>query len=78
MGAISVRIPESLHEGLKAFSKKDKVSINQFIVNAIAEKMSARRTEDIIAERAKRGNRETFESILNSAPDVEPEEHDKL
>lgn len=45
MGAISVRIPESLHEGLKEFSKKDKVSINQFIVNAIAEKMSARRTE---------------------------------
>lgn len=78
MGAISVRIPESLHEGLKSFSKKDRVSINQFIVNAIAEKMSARRAEDIIAERAARGSRERFEAVLANAPDVEPEAHDKL
>ncbi len=78
MGAISVRIPESLHEGLKAFSKKDRVSINQFIVTAIAEKMSACRAEDIIAERAARGSRDRFEAVLKSAPDTEPEEHDRL
>jgi hypothetical protein len=35
MGAMSVRLPESVQSNLKEFSKVEGISINQFIVNAI-------------------------------------------
>lgn len=78
MGAMSVRFPKSLQEHLQEYSKKEGISINQFVINAVAEKMSAKHAEDIISQRAKFGSREKFLSVLNKAPDVEPDEHDKL
>lgn len=35
-------------------------------------------TEDYLEERARRGNRERFEAVLEKVPDVEPEERDRL
>lgn len=75
---MSVRFPESLQEHLREYSKKEGISINQFVINAVAEKMSAKHTEDIIAKRAKQGNRDKFLSTLNKAPDVEADEPDRL
>ncbi len=78
MSAISVRLPESLHEAIRELAERDNVSLNQFITIAIAEKVSALMTEDYLQERAKRGNRDRFESALFKVADVEPEEHDRL
>ncbi len=35
-------------------------------------------TENYLQERAKRGNREKYETILAKVPDVEPEAYDQL
>ena len=77
MSTISVRIPESLHKKVKEISQKDKVSINQFITSALAEKISALMTEEYLHERAKRGNRSKFEAALLQVPDAKPEEMDE-
>ena len=45
MSSLSVRLPESLHNSLREISKKDHVSINQFISSAVAEKITALETE---------------------------------
>ncbi len=78
MSTLSLRLPESLHEGVKKLAKQDNISINQFIATALAEKMSALATETYLAERAQRGNRKKFEDVLAKIPDIEPDEHDML
>lgn len=78
MSTISLRLPESLHQAVKALAKRDRVSVNQFIALALAEKVSALMTVDWLEERARRGDRERFERALAKVPDVEPEEADRL
>ena len=79
MSSISIRLPDSLHRTAIELSKKDNISINQFISTALAEKISALMTEDYLMKRANSApNREEFEKLLKKVPDIEPEEHDKF
>lgn len=78
MSTISLRLPESLHARVRLLSKKDRVSINQFIATAVAEKISALETEEYLQKRAKRATRKKFEEALTQVPDVEPEPCDRL
>ncbi len=41
MSTISLRLPESLHERVRAVAEREGVSINQLITIALAEKLSA-------------------------------------
>ena len=52
--------------------------MNQFIALAVAEKIAALQTVNYLEERAKRGSREKLLAVLAKAPDVEPEEWDRL
>ena len=58
MGAISVRLPDSLHQLVREMSVQDRVSLNQFIASAVAEKASAFNTEKYIGERAGRASKQ--------------------
>jgi hypothetical protein len=78
MNTISLSLPESLHKRVKELADKDRVSIDQFVISAIAEKIAAFMAEDYLEERAKRGSKQKFEQALAKVPDVEPEEYDKL
>ncbi len=78
MSTISLRLPNYLHKTIRELAKEEKVSINQFIVLAVAEKMSALMTEGYLEKRAARGDRANFEAAMAKVPDVEPEEYDKL
>lgn len=78
MSAISLRLPDSLHQQARKLAEKERVSINQLITLALAEKISALMTEDYLAERARRGNREKFLAAMANVPNVEPEEYDRL
>lgn len=78
MSAISLRLPDSLHEKVRELAKRENVSINQMITLALAEKISAIMTEEYLGERANRASREKFDRALSKVPDVEPEEGDRL
>lgn len=78
MSTLSIRLPESLHKGVKDAAQREGISINQFIALAVAEKLSAWNTEDYLKERAARASRERYEAALAQVPDVEPEEHDRI
>ena len=77
MSAISLRMPNSIHDRARLLSKRDNVSINQFVATAVAEKISAMETADYLAQRANRASREKFEAALAQVPDREPDEHDR-
>jgi predicted transcriptional regulator len=76
MSTLSIRIPESLHESLKVIAKKDRVSINQFIASAVAEKITALETEVYLSSRGERGTRDKYQSVLNKVQDREAEKRD--
>ena len=60
----AVRMSDSLGASLKEYSKQDKVSVNQFILTAVAEKLSALKTEDMLTDMASKGSREHALSML--------------
>ena len=78
MSALSLRLPKSLHEQLRELAQEDGISVNQFVVLAVAEKIASISTIEYLQKRAKRGNRAKLQSILEKAPDVEPEMSDQL
>ncbi len=78
MSTLSVRLPESIHREVRELAKADGVSINQFISLALAEKVSSLRTVDYLKQRAVNGSAEHMLSMLREAPDVEPEERDRM
>jgi len=78
MSALSLRLPESIHRHIKEIAAKEGVSINQFILTAVTEKVSVIMTEEYLAERAERADREAFRAILDSVPDREPWPGDEL
>ena len=61
----ALRIPDYYKSDIEEL--KGDVSINQFIVNAIAEKVSSLKTLDHLNERAKKGSREHALSMLRRA-----------
>ncbi|MCG3153667.1 MAG: hypothetical protein DKINENOH_00257 [bacterium] len=78
MNTISLRLPDSLHKRIQELADHDQVSIDQFVISAIAEKISAFMTKDYLDERAKRASKEKFELAMAKVPEVEPEEDDRI
>lgn len=78
MNTISLNLPDSLHKRVKEFVEKDRISIAQFIISAITEKIAAFMTKEYLEERAKRGSKEKFEQAMAKVPDIEPEDYDRL
>lgn len=77
MSTLSIRLPESLHKEIKKLSKKDKISINQFITSAINEKVTALETATLIIDKAAKGNLDAFLNVLKIVPDVEADDQDR-
>ena len=78
MGALSLRLPESIHRHIRDIAKAEGVSINQLISSAIAEKISAIMTEEYLQKRADRANIKDMEAVLNKVADRKPLKGDEL
>ena len=78
MSALSLRLPNSLHERARELARREGVSINQLVSAALAEKMSALLTEEYLEARARRGSRARFLAALARVPAVEPDPEDAL
>jgi predicted DNA-binding ribbon-helix-helix protein len=70
MTALTIRLPNSVHESIKELARRDGISVNQFIASAAAEKMASFQTLDYLRREAALGKREDFEKFLKLAPDV--------
>ncbi len=65
MSTVSLRLPNFLHKEVKGIAKEEGISINQFIATALAEKMSALRTQEYLEQRAARGSSNKFNNALS-------------
>ena len=82
MSAINVRLPESLHKKLRQLTTQDAVSMNQFIVSAIAEKVAVYHAEEYLQARSERGKKGTsngsLKAVLSHVQARPADEHDRL
>ncbi|HNY78494.1 MAG: toxin-antitoxin system HicB family antitoxin [Sedimentisphaerales bacterium] len=78
MSTISLRLPESLHDTIRALAARENISINQLITLALAEKVSALMTEEYLQKRSRRGSKQRFRRAMAKVADAEPEAHDRL
>jgi len=78
MQTMSLRMPDYLKLAVNDVCQGEKISLNQFIINALSEKVSALQTVDIIENKAKQASKEDFIYALNQIPNNEPFDNDKL
>lgn len=78
MQTMSLRMPDYLKTAVNEVCQGEKISLNQFIVNALSEKVSALQTVDIIEKKAAKASKEAFLNALNQIPSNQPLENDKL
>ena len=75
----ALRLQPSLMEEAKRVAKAEGVAVNQLINVAVAEKVSALRTEDYFAERAARGNlKKALQVLKRAGRDTAPVAGDEL
>ena len=78
MSQVALRLPDSLHQYAKQLAAQDDASLNQFIVTAVAEKISALRTETFFQERAALSSRAKLKRVMAKVRDVPPRVGDEL
>lgn len=78
MTALTVRLPNSVHEKIKELAERDEISVNQFIASAAAEKMASVLTLDFLRAEAAKVNRKDFENYLAKVPNAVPQDGDAL
>jgi len=75
----ALRLQPSLMEEAKKVAKAEGVAVNQLINVAVAEKVSALRTEEYFAERAARGDiKKALQVLRRAGRDTTPVPGDEL
>jgi predicted DNA-binding ribbon-helix-helix protein len=77
MTALTVRLPNSVHQKIKELAEREDISVNQFIASAAAEKMASIMTLDYLRLEAGKGSRNDFTHYLSMVPDAPPQEGDE-
>ena len=70
MTALTVRLPNSVHQKIKELAARDEISVNQFIASAAAEKMASVLTVDYLRAEGEKGKRSEFDRYLSRVPDT--------
>jgi len=74
----SLRLPRSLKAEVERLAKQDRISINQFIATAVAEKLAAMRTAELFAERRERADFAAFERLMRRRGGQPPPPDDEI
>ena len=78
MGTHELRLPASLKKAAEPVARDDGTTLNQFIVTAVAEKVSALKTASYFADRAERADLAAFDRSMRRDGGTEPEPDDRI
>jgi predicted transcriptional regulator len=70
MTALTVRLPNSVHQKVRELALRDEISVNQFIAAAVSEKMASVMTLDYLRQEAAKGSRSDFDRFMNLSPNA--------
>ena len=78
MSTLSVRLPDSIHGGIRRAAKEDHISINQFIASAVAEKLAVYNAKTWFEERVAQSDTTAFDRALKKVGKGKPAKGDEL
>ena len=78
MTALTVRLPNSVHQKVRELAEREDISVNQFIASAVSEKMASVLTIDYLKAESAKGNRTEFDYFLSMVPNNAPLAGDEL
>lgn len=91
MGALTIRLPDSLHDRVRQLAEAEGISMNQFVVLAVAEKVTRldeghslayldalEQVGQTLADEEGQTLQEAARTVLDRAPDEEPPPEDQL
>lgn len=91
MGALTVQLPESLHDKVRDLAEEEGISMTQLVMLAVSEKITRldaeaqfahldalERLGEVVAEEEGAQPDELMEELLGRAGDEEPQEKDRL
>ena len=70
MTAMTVRLPNSVHQKVRELALRDEISVNQFIAAAVSEKMASVMTLDYLKAEASKGSRSDFDRFMSLVPNA--------
>ena len=70
MTALTVRLPNSVHQKVKELALRDEISVNQFIAAAVSEKMASVMTLGYLKAEASKGSRSDFDRFMGLVPNA--------
>lgn len=74
-----LKLPASIKSAAERLAKEDGVSLNQWIASAVAEKVGVMETaRSFFSQRSEGASALALKAFLRNAPDVEPDERDRL
>ncbi|MCK6557644.1 hypothetical protein HUU39_06655 [candidate division KSB1 bacterium] len=78
MSELQDSLPEANHRKAQEIAQKERLSLQQLLVNSVSNEIIRYETMNFFAARAKDFNEADFLAALQESPEVEPEEKDKL
>jgi hypothetical protein len=78
LSRIVVELPDSLLAAARKAAERDHTTLDRLLTLAIAEKLSALETEQMLRERAQRADMDSYREVLDLVPDVPPVAGDEL
>lgn len=78
MSALSVNLPDSLHEKTREVAALKNLSVDALVAIALTESLSRWVADPQLEERAARATGKGLAEFLAQAPDAPPLEHDEL
>jgi uncharacterized protein (DUF1778 family) len=74
----ALRLPASLKRAVEEVARQDGTTLNQFIVSAVAEKLTALKTADYFAKRASRADFRAFDRLMRPRRGEAPQPGDEM
>lgn len=78
MSTINISIPDSLKKRIEHFALADGVELDTFITTILSQRIAVADADSYIQSRASKGSSEQMLDLLSKAPDLEPEENDRI
>jgi len=78
MSTLTISIPESIRCRVESLAREDGVPVDDFVASILSQRIAVAEADSYVRQRASRGSAEQMLEILKAAPEVEPDEEDRL
>lgn len=78
MSTLNIQIPESIRSRVEDFAREEGVSVDEYIASILSQRIAVADVDSYVQIRAAKGSSKRLIELLDKAPNVEPEPHDRI